>query len=267
MTRLIAPLLVSVCSVAPVFAQSAAPADAPAASAAPLAAAKPAEKPPVPSVGSLFRDLGTDFKRLPSLETAAILGVGGVASLVARPNDPAITRSASGSEGLDRFFEPGAVLGSTLIQGGGALATYVVGHVKRAPKVALVGSDLIRGQLVNGVLTTSLKVAVDRDRPNGGHYSFPSGHTSSTAATAAVLQRHFGWKAGVPAYGVAAYVAGSRLQENVHFLSDVIFGAAIGIVSGRTVSFGHRGGTFMIAPYGGPRAAGVSLTLTPSTTR
>jgi len=246
MTRFIAPLLVSVCSVSPVFAQSTAPADS-------------------PSVTSLFRDLGADFRRLPSLETAAILGVGGAASLIARPNDPAVTRNASGSEGLDRFFEPGALLGSTLVQGGGAIATYVVGRVKHAPKVALVGSDLIRAQIVNGVLTTPLKVAVDRQRPNGGHYSFPSGHTSSAAATAAVLQRHFGWKAGVPAFGVAAYVAGSRLQENAHYLSDVIFGAAIGVVAGRTVSLGHRGGTFVIAPYGGTRAVGLSLTLTPST--
>ena len=47
---------------------------------------------------------------------------------------------------------------------------------------------------------------------------------------------HFGWKAGVPAYGLAAYVAGSRLQENRHYMSDVLFGAAVGIVSGRTVT-------------------------------
>jgi hypothetical protein len=50
-----------------------------------------------------------------------------------------------------------------------------------------------------------------------------------------VLQRHFGWK-GALAYSVSAYVAASRLHENRHYLSDVIFGAAIGTVAGRTVT-------------------------------
>ena len=72
----------------------------------------------------------------------------------------------------------------------------------------------------------------------------------------------FGWKAGVPGYALATYVAGSRLSENAHFLSDVLFGAGIGIVSGRTVTVG-RAHPFVIAPAVRPGVLGVSVTAVP----
>jgi membrane-associated phospholipid phosphatase len=36
-------------------------------------------------------------------------------------------------------------------------------------------------------------------------------------------------------YGIASYVAASRLHDNRHYLSDVVFGAAVGTIAGRTV--------------------------------
>jgi membrane-associated phospholipid phosphatase len=98
-----------------------------------------------------------------------------------------------------------------------------------------MGVDLLRAQIVTAGLTYGLKVAVRRERPDGTGYSFPSGHASVTFASATVLQRHFGWK-GALAYPLAAYVAASRLHEDRHYLSDVVFGAAIGAVAGRTVT-------------------------------
>jgi len=78
--------------------------------------------------------------------------------------------------------------------------------------------------------------------------SIPSGHSSGTFATATVLQRRYGWKVGIPAYRFAAYVAASRLSENKHLLSDVILGAAIGIMGGRTVTVGRGPVCFAISP-------------------
>jgi len=40
---------------------------------------------------------------------------------------------------------------------------------------------------------------------------------------------------GIPAYSVAAFVALSRMEKNVHYLSDVVMGATIGYIVGRTV--------------------------------
>jgi membrane-associated phospholipid phosphatase len=58
-------------------------------------------------------------------------------------------------------------------------------------------------------------------------------------ASATVLQQHFGWKVGVPAYALASYVALSRVQMKRHYLSDVAFGAALGVAAGRTITIGR----------------------------
>jgi membrane-associated phospholipid phosphatase len=75
--------------------------------------------------------------------------------------------------------------------------------------------------------------------PSSG-YSMPSGHATVTFAAATVLQQHLGYKAGLPTYLIASYVAMSRLHDNVHYASDVIIGAATGIVIGRTVTWHGR---------------------------
>lgn len=84
--------------------------------------------------------------------------------------------------------------------------------------------------------TNVFKYAVSCERPNGqDERSFPSGHTSNAFALAAVVERHYGWKAGIPGYALASLVGVSRLQRNKHYLSDVLAGATLGYVVGRTV--------------------------------
>jgi hypothetical protein len=62
---------------------------------------------------------------------------------------------------------------------------------------------------------------VGRERPNGqDNKSFPSGHASNSFALAAVAERHYGWKVGVPACAVAGLVGASRLEQDKHYLSD-----------------------------------------------
>jgi membrane-associated phospholipid phosphatase len=96
--------------------------------------------------------------------------------------------------------------------------------------------DLMHAFLINAGFTTLLKETVQRERPNGeDHLSFPSGHASNAFTLAAVAERHYGWKVGLPAYAVAGAVAVSRLQRNKHYLSDVMAGATLGYIVGRTV--------------------------------
>jgi len=215
----------------------------------------------MPSVGSLFRDLGRDFKRLPSWETAIVLGATGGLSLAVSGDDAELSRRAVASGTMDTLFEPGEGVGNGAIQIGGAVATYVVGRTTHNPGVARLGADLVRAQMVNAVITQGVKLSVGRRRPDQGRYSFPSGHTSAAFATAAVLHRHYGWVAAAPAYALATFVAGSRVQENRHFLSDVVFGAGVGIVSGRTVGLGHGRARVALAPFAAPGGGGVSFTL------
>jgi membrane-associated phospholipid phosphatase len=104
-----------------------------------------------------------------------------------------------------------------------------------------------------------LKPVVDRTRPNGGHMSFPSGHATSAFAGAAFLQRRYGWWFGLPAYGLASYVAYSRVETKEHYTSDVVAGAAIGIAT--NLVFTHPREHVAVALDGGRGHAGCSVTL------
>ena len=223
----------------------------------------PADSPqvqkPSSSLSDLFKDTVRDFKRLPSLESLALLSIGGVAAAWAHPVDHPVSRSLSAPQWLGDVFEPGKTIGGARVQLASAVAVYATGRVTRSPRVTVVGADLIRAQVMAQALTAAIKVSVQRDRPDGTEYSFPSGHTSVTFASATVLQRHFGLKVGIPAYGVATFVAASRINEKRHFLSDVAFGAAIGLLSGRTVTIGSGNKRFDVAPVAAPDGIGVSL--------
>ena len=216
---------------------------------------------PAGARGGLFRQLGRDFRHFVDRDNLLILAAGSAASLAVHPADRTITRSFRDSEALDGFFEAGDVGGDGLVQVGGAVATYLVGRLAHNTAIRSLGSDLVRAQVVSGALVQALKRATQRTRPDGSNdYSFPSGHASATFATATVLERHFGWKVGIPAFAFATYVAGSRLQENKHFPSDVVFGATLGIVGGRSVTFGRARARAVVAPFVAPgRGLGVAV--------
>lgn len=83
--------------------------------------------------------------------------------------------------------------------------------------------------------TYLLKYAINKPRPDGatdGH-AFPSGHTAVAFSGASFVQRRYGWKFGVPAYLVAAYVGYSRLEglNDRHDGWDILAGAVLGIGS------------------------------------
>jgi membrane-associated phospholipid phosphatase len=77
--------------------------------------------------------------------------------------------------------------------------------------------------------TYALKLTIDKERPDGGDMSFPSGHTSAAFSGASFLQRRYGWAYGLPAYAAASFVGWSRVDADRHHWEDVIAGAAIGI--------------------------------------
>ena len=161
---------------------------------------------------------------------------------------------------MNQALAPGETIGGARFQLIAATAAYTLGKLSGNRTASAFGSDLLRAQIVTQTLTAATKLSVRRGRPDGTQYSFFSGHSSVSFATATVVQRHFGWKAGVPAYALASYVAASRIQEKRHYLSDVAFGAAVGIVVGRTVTVGKGSGTFAVAPMAAPSTAGVSFT-------
>lgn len=213
-----------------------------------------------PSLSRLFADTITDFRRLPSVDSAIILSVGGAAAFAVHTHDINVSQKFSGADSMRGPFAAGQTIGAATTQLVGAFATYSIGRMTGNAKVAQIGADLVRAQFVSQAMTQAIKFSVGRTRPDGTTLSFPSGHTSSAFATAAVLQRHLGWKAGIPAYGLAAYVAASRIQVQRHYLSDVAFGAAIGMIAGRTVTIGRGDARFAVSPTAAPGGGGVNFT-------
>lgn len=102
---------------------------------------------------------------------------------------------------------------------------------------------LIKGQILNLGLVYILKKSLKETRPDGTAFSFPSGHTANVFAGATMLSIEYGaqykW---VPfaAYGVATTVGVMRMANNKHYISDVLFGAGLGILSMKVAYWTHQ---------------------------
>ena len=225
----------------------------PAASTTPAASALPPDRP----LTHVVQNLGHDVRALASPVSAGIVAAGLAGGLFAHSSGDRELAAWVNRAGATEYADIGMVIGDGWSQGGLAVATYAVGALGHKARVAHIGSDLIRAQLLNGLLTTSLKISVDRPRPTGGAHGFPSGHTSAAFATASVLEGHYGWKAGVPAYALASFIGWTRVRDNVHFLSDVVVGSTIGTVVGHAVTAGHKERAWSVAPA--PVAGGVGF--------
>lgn len=93
------------------------------------------------------------------------------------------------------------------------------------------------------VLSTALKYSINRPRPfetypdiekltSGGSPSFPSGHTSDAFALATSLTIAYPkWYVIAPSYAWAGAVGYSRMELGVHYPSDVLAGALVGVGS------------------------------------
>jgi membrane-associated phospholipid phosphatase len=204
------------------------------------------------------QNLGRDLVAVASPTPLLILGAAGAGAWAASPADDNLSDWAE-AQGDSGYSRPGDVLGQGWVQGAGAIATYVTGRLLDQPRVTHTGSDLVRAQALNAVLTWTLKLAVDRTRPSGGSHAFPSGHASATFASAAVLHVHFGWKTGLPAYAVASFVGWTRIRDREHWLSDVVFGAGVGLAAGYAVTRGHRARDWQVVPVPLRRGAAVFI--------
>jgi len=227
----------------------------------PAAVGEEGKKPTRNFASALVHNLGDDVKHLPRQNSVYWLAGGGALALAVHPFDDDVNRHFAGTGAADKFWKPGQVIGNSLFILGVSGTTYVIGRTKHLDRVQHLAMDEIEAQILAEGLVFGIKETVRRDRPERQEvqtatgFSFPSGHAAATFAAATVLQQHLGYKAGLPTYLVASYVAMSRLHENVHFASDVVFGAAIGIVVGRTVTW--HGRNFYASPMLLPKGAGI----------
>ena len=87
--------------------------------------------------------------------------------------------------------------------------------------------------MVNTAIAKGLKYTLKRtsldERPNGKHYSFPSGHSASAFGGAFFFQQRYGVEYGAPAIVLASVTGYSRVKGDYHHWRDVIGGAVIAL--------------------------------------
>jgi len=180
------------------------------------------------------------------------LGAAGATALVAANDgwfrDRALEVDSRGARSLARAAQP---LGNPGVVAPALLLTYVTARLARREPLehATLRTGISVG--VAGGAALLVKEIVGRDRPSeapgdpdrfhpfSGHDSFPSGHAVVAFATATALTRETRsrWVPWV-AYPAAALVGWSRVHDDLHWTSDVVAGAALGIfLSAKTEDF------------------------------
>ena len=93
--------------------------------------------------------------------------------------------------------------------------------------------NLAFSNLFTAIAIQSIKRGMNKTRPNGSGYSFPSGHTATAFTSATVLYHEFKETNSVLAYSGFAFATTTgtfRMLNNAHWFSDVLAGAGISIL-------------------------------------
>jgi len=227
---------------------------------------KPGEFPPFPE-GTFWEVVKSDVRAAPgklwngtklsfgNLTNIAILGGTFGIDRIVRYNCDARVRHELNKEQSDWHAtgDFGEVLGHPGLHFGLAGAWYFMSVANRDEKNRELSKTLIEALAINDLTTGLLQASVNQKDPRGDYYSWPSGHTSSSFCVAAVLHEYYGWQVGIPAYLASAGIAATRVGDRKHNISDVIFGAGLGLVIGHSVVKGElpQVGGFAILPYAG----------------
>lgn len=206
-------------------------------------------------------------------EGAAV--VGGIAALGAVDQPFEHYLQLHRSDGADHVAADVRHFGQVEVFGTVPAGMAVVGIVAHRPaltrasarvavSLALAGAISTAGKLVLGRLRPDEERDADDFKPFSGHDAFPSGHTTMAFALATSLAHEIRrpW-ATAALFTLAAGTGWSRLNDNRHWLSDVIGGAAVGVTSaalvdGRWRIFHLRPPTVLSTPSG----AGIGWSLT-----
>lgn len=199
----------------------------------------PEQTGPHPSSDATFRafprSLASNGAGLIARQNLLPLLVGSGLTVMARGLDHEAQRAIA--DHASPVGDVGDLMGDRFVVTGTVLGLFVTGQLVPEGRFRNVTFDLAQGYVINGVLTAILKRSVGRTRPDSTNsLSFPSGHTSMSFMFATVLGYHMGLKAAIPAAAVATFIGASRVEHNAHYLSDVVAGATLGYIVGRTVT-------------------------------
>jgi len=188
-----------------------------------------------PDLGDFFPDLVRNSVGLLSTDNLVPLFVGAGSVAIVHTADHSLRDYFGRASRLGALESAGDNAGRSLLVASAVGGLLTAGQIQSDSRFRRFTYDLAQAAALTSLITSGLKVAVDRRRPSGDSYvSFPSGHTSSAFTIATVTAEHYGVWAAIPGYLGASLVAASRLDSEKHYLSDVVAGATIGYIVGRT---------------------------------
>ena len=127
-------------------------------------------------------------------------------------------------------------------------------HGGKPDRYALSALHLLKAQVLMAAIVYPVKQLSHVERPNGRNFqSFPSGHTAQAFLSATFLHHELrsaqfsdlkgrNWIIAV-GYAAAATTGTLRIMNNAHWLTDVLAGAAVGMLAGNLaydINIGNR---------------------------
>lgn len=174
----------------------------------------------------------------------ASLTVVGTALIVDRPLRDEMRRHSGDNSFITQVERFGSQYAAGVVGG-----FYVAGALAGNETSLQVAQDGLAASLIaSGIVTPTIKLVAGRSRPRAGeaiysfrpfsdaNSSFPSGHTTEAFALAAVIANHYDetWVA-CASYSIAGLVGLARSYHQAHFASDIVAGAMIGTLVGKSV--------------------------------
>lgn len=192
--------------------------------------------------------------------------LGGSLAIQGTGVDATIRQRTDGHRALGDWSEPIQILGHPGTHFAATGVLWLGSTITQRMKEHEVAKALTQALAVNGVSTILLKAATNTRSPDNEHFGWPSGHTSSSFAAAAVLNEYYGPWVGVPSFALAGLVGYQRIDSRVHDFSDVVYGAMLGYVIGTSIArddkaqfpelFGMK-----VIPYVEPESGSTGLAL------
>lgn len=189
------------------------------------------------SYRNFHRDLWRNFGGLFVRDNALPAAIGLGATAIVASKDDEIASYFLRRERFAPAAKIGGALGNTLFLAAGEGGLFLIGQLNDDPKFREISYSIGQALVMDVIILYPLKIVTHRERPNlEDRHSFPSGHATSAFAVAAVLDHYYGPKVAIPVYATGAFVAFARIEQNKHFLTDVMAGATLGWIIGKTVT-------------------------------
>ncbi len=178
-----------------------------------------------------------------STDAKYIMLAGGVLTLASLPRESeAIGKDAAKNKPLGTYAKYGDYMGQlvpNILYAGGMWLHSRFSYNSDSKRRALF---MTKTTAYSAAMTTIIKYSVREQRPDhSARNSFPSGHTTTAFAFAAVVGIEHEWYYAAPAYALAGFVGYSRMNDNKHYLNDVVAGATIGMAYAYGISKVNKG--------------------------